>query len=300
MKQKEVERIQEPEDTGNEIQRYAPNEDPIELAELRLERVKRFVALSLQVTNEKDWTEIDGEPYLRATGAEKVARLFGVSWTQPDVKCVDEEDANGKYYIYTAAADFFLSGRPGESIGVMGRCSSRDKFFGTKDGKAKETADVSKENIMAKAMNNMINNGIKRLIGLRNVSWEMFLAAKLDRSKMSSVRHQSGGQGGTSKAKASANQVERVTQYLKALRPGDSAAQAKLYHEIADFDGKDGRVVAKAPEKLSEKWLGGIVRKLEELAAQEGISLEAPPPRQPGEDEGSPTEDNGNDGNLPI
>jgi hypothetical protein len=101
-------------------------------AEARIDAVIKIKQLALKVTNAKDWTDQQGSPYLQASGSEKVANLFNISWRigEPTM----EEEADGAItYIYKG--EFYLGGR---KIEVEGSRSSRDEFFKKyewKDGK---------------------------------------------------------------------------------------------------------------------------------------------------------------------
>ena len=79
--------------------------------------------MALQVTNNNDWGDMQGKPYLQASGAEKVARLFGISWTinPPDIH-VDEEG----HSTFTYSGQFSFQGATIEAIGMR---STKDKCF---------------------------------------------------------------------------------------------------------------------------------------------------------------------------
>ena len=264
-------------------------DDVFQLAEKRVARLQKFIALSLQITAKADWVNFDGKAYLQGSGAEKVARLFGVCWTAPQIECIEESDAKGAYYRFTATASFYLSTNPAEAIGIVGKCSSRDKFFGTKNQELKPLEDVDKGNIQAKAVTNLINNGIKRLLGLRNIPWEMVAKAGIAAADVPSVDFKQGKQGGTSRQTAAADKVARLKQLLIALRPGSPQAQAALFHEVADIPAntdKSGKSwpakLAPPPDRMSEKWLATTTRTLETMCEKEGINPDA---RQPVEAE---------------
>ena len=51
----------------------------VRLAEKSLENLARVRRLALRVTDENDWTDVGGRPYLNSSGAMKVAALFGLT-----------------------------------------------------------------------------------------------------------------------------------------------------------------------------------------------------------------------------
>ena len=151
-----------------------------------IEKVKKFTKYALRITNERDWTDHGGEPYLAASGAEKIRKLFGINIKIDPNRVYKEmrEDSKGKFYIYTVHG-FAWKGAVGMS--AVGTCSSRDKFFAYANRKLKPIEDISETNIMKKAISNFEGNAIKRYLGLRNLSWKELEDAGLVRSKIKVV-----------------------------------------------------------------------------------------------------------------
>lgn len=200
----------------------------IKTAEKTMELVKKIKVLAIKQTNKHDWVDMQGKPYLQSSGAEKIARLFGISWRICDgyPKREDKQDEKGSYYIYSYKGEFTMGGK---SIEVIGTCSQRDKFFGkdknTETG-FKNTADVDITNIMKKANTNMINRGITTLLGIRNLTWEEVKAGGVDSSQTTKVTYAQGGAGGGKISDAQAKRLyaiakqnnvsgDTMTKYLK-------------------------------------------------------------------------------------
>jgi hypothetical protein len=160
--------------------------------EAEKEAFKKVRIIALGYTRETDWVNIDGQPYLQESGSQGVAGPFGVSFGEPKSEKIWEEDARGKYYIIIYRAECW-STRINRRIWAEGMCSSRDLFFGKVAGTYKALEDVDERNIRYKAMTNMMNNGIKRILGLRNIQWKELIAAGLDLSKIQKVEHKLGG-----------------------------------------------------------------------------------------------------------
>lgn len=152
-----------------------------------IEKVKKFTKYALAITNERDWTDHGGEPYLAASGAEKIRKLFGINIRIDPNRIYKEmrEDSKGVFYIYTVHG-FAWKGAVGMS--AIGTCSSRDKFFAYSYGKVKAIEDISETNIKKKAISNFEGNAIKRYLGLRNLSWDELKEAGLVRSKIKEVK----------------------------------------------------------------------------------------------------------------
>ncbi len=153
-----------------------------EQAEKRIAAMKKIKACALQMTNSNDWIDEGGKPYLQVSGSEKVARLFGISWRVSEPTFEVGEDG---HYMYCYKGEFMMKGALIEAVGTR---SSRDAFFSrksewkTEDGqKVKKKVDIppekiDKANVMKGAYTNCIGNGITRLLGIRNLTWEELTA----------------------------------------------------------------------------------------------------------------------------
>lgn len=157
------------------------------VASRRVEAVKRIKATALAVTNERDWVNQDGNPYLMVSGAEKLAALFGIEWSFLRPEPILEEEADG-HYTYTYQARFTCMQR---TIEVEGSRSSRDGFFrqytGYGDQKKEKPLDKrdNRRDVKMAALTNLIGNGITRILGIRNLTWDDLKEyAKIDPSKV--------------------------------------------------------------------------------------------------------------------
>ena len=63
---------------GGEKVQVEATEDIISLAQRRVDVVDKLISLSLKRTTFRDWMSVENQPYLGHSGAEKVARLFGI------------------------------------------------------------------------------------------------------------------------------------------------------------------------------------------------------------------------------
>jgi hypothetical protein len=137
-----------------------------EQAEKRVNAMVKIKRAALRSTSKFDWTDQNGKPYLNVSGSEKIARIFGVSWR------LDEP--------FTYKGYFSLAGATIEAIGTR---SSKDGFFtryeyGPKDedGKSKRTtlppSAIDRGDVKKAAYTNLLGNGITRILGLRNLTYE--------------------------------------------------------------------------------------------------------------------------------
>jgi hypothetical protein len=149
---------------------------------------KKIRIVAVKFTREEDWVNMDGKPYLTESGCQAIAGPLGVSFSEPVMEKRWEEDGHGRYYVWTARAKVF-SRMWNREMGVIGICSSRDNFFGRESGGFKPVEDVDERNVQFKALTNMWANGVKRILGLRNFTWEELKAAGLRIEKIAKVEH---------------------------------------------------------------------------------------------------------------
>ena len=160
-------------------------------AERRVEAINKIKHYSLRLTQPGDWVDQNGRPYLQVSGAEKIARLFGISWR------IDEpirEELEGGHYIYTYKGYFSLAGAEIEAIGSR---SSKDPFFKRYiyvNGERKELppSEIDPGDVKKAAYTNCIGNGITRLLGLRNISYEdLEKVAGIKREQITQIEYRS-------------------------------------------------------------------------------------------------------------
>lgn len=141
------------------------------MAEERIDAVVKIKQMALKVTNASDWTDQQGKPYLQVSGAEKVANLYSVSWKIDEPTCEYEESG---HFTYTYRGVFSMMGR---SIQVEGSRSSKDPFFKKYDWKdgvktEKPVSELDRRDIKMAALTNLLGNGITRILGIRNLTWD--------------------------------------------------------------------------------------------------------------------------------
>ena len=78
-----------------------------EEAEKRADAMNKIRRISLKQTNASDWVDQQNKPYLQVSGAEKIARLFGVSWRISEPVF---ESLEGGHFSYSYSGEFSLAG----------------------------------------------------------------------------------------------------------------------------------------------------------------------------------------------
>lgn len=187
------------------------SDDLIASAERRIAQIDKIVTLSIRRTNENDWVDQQGKPYLTGSGAEKIARLFGVSWKILKSEKIMTNDEKGQFYFYQVVGVFTLGGGK-DSVEAVGTCSSKDQFFAKAGGVLKPISEVDETNIMKAAYSNCVANGITRLLGIRNLTWEQVKAGGIDPSKAAKVKYANGGAGGGIISEAQGKRLWAITK----------------------------------------------------------------------------------------
>lgn len=219
-------------------------------AERRIEAVKKIKQIALSITNATDWTDQQGKPYIMASGSEKIANLFGISWQIEEPQFEAEDDG---HYTYTYRGTFCLGSR---TIQVDGSRSSKDPFFKKydyiKDAEGREAkiekpiSAIDRRDVKMAAMTNLLGNGITRILGIRNLTWEDLRAfANISQDMVNSkVKYQSRGEpkppiSEPQKKKASGPAPEPLTCTIWVRDVTTKAGESRgkpwtVYHITAD------------------------------------------------------------------
>ena len=257
-------------------------EDLISVAQKRLGTVPQLVELSLKVTNYRDWTLQDGSPYLGHSGAEKVARLFGVKISNVNIKKESTDDSEGKFYIYIITGKCSLPGDM-DSIEAIGTCSQRDSFFSKAKGERRPTSEIDETNIMKAAYSNFMVNGITHLLGLRNLTVEQLTDAGVDLSKVLQVGFKKRTQKISKTLEEDSKKLrQRIDDMAIQMSGGDEEAMKKILKANSLFTVKDdeGKDVDKFIDDIkyltSAKWIKSTYGRMKK-AYQETYPDEALP-----------------------
>lgn len=203
-----------------------------EQAERRIDAVIKIKKVALKVTNARDWTSQNDNPYLQVSGSEKIANLFNISWR------IDEplyEEEPGGHFTWTYKGYFSLGGRTIEAVGTR---SSKDAFFnkyeyvkvpGQKDErKLLPISAIDKGDVKKAAYTNLLGNGITRILGIRNLTWEDLKEfANITKEQVISIQYKKGGEPLREPQKKNGQ-----SQEIKDPNAPASEAQIKAIHSI--------------------------------------------------------------------
>jgi hypothetical protein len=181
-------------------------------AEKRLEALNKIKKVALKLTNRHDWVDQNGKPYLQASGGEKIARLFGVSWriSEPIL-----ENLEGGHFSYTYKGEFAVGGASIEAIGTR---SSKDGFFKKYKYAGDErlelpASEIDRGDVKKSAYTNLLGNGITRLLGIRNLTWDDLKEfAGITQDQVGSVEYKRGGKAQSQVGKAPSSTTKPTTK----------------------------------------------------------------------------------------
>ena len=223
-----------------------------EMAEKRIDAVIKIKQMALKVTNAGDWVDQSGRPYLFVSGSEKIANLFNISWRIDEPVVETEADGN---FTYTLRGVFSI---PGRSISAEGSRSSKDPFFkkydwnnGTKT--EKPISSIDRRDVRMAALTNLLGNGITRLLGIRNLSYDdLEKFAGIKKEMIASVDYK-----GKGKDKPPLQEPGKKNDDPLKI----SEAQAKRFFAIAKGSGKsDADIKAYLKDKLSIERTADILK----------------------------------------
>lgn len=208
--------------------------DALEVIESRNALFNRVMDVAIRATSPSDWIDQNGKPYLQGSGAEKVARRFGVRIYDVQIEREDFEDENGKYYLYTTTGKAALGDK--DFIEAIGTCSSRDNFFGKKGGQYKKIQDVDLPSVKKKSYTNFTGNAVTRLLGIRNLTWEELSKYGIGREGKTSIAYDSGANKSTASKKFESNKKDSKLPYWSNDYDGKTFLWASIGdHFQADF-----------------------------------------------------------------
>jgi hypothetical protein len=194
----------------------------VKIAEQTLEAMKQVLRLAVSQTRPSDWTDQNGKPYLQATGAEKVAMLFGISSRivpQGESLYLKTEHSDGHYTIMYVGEFRFRN----RTMEVVGSRSSSDPFF-TRGGSL-PPSEIDLKDIQVAAYSNLMMNGITRILGIRNLDWDTLRTAGLDCDAVSKVIYKKKTTNTNGFGREATTGID-ITPFWKYLKNNNATPQA--------------------------------------------------------------------------
>lgn len=203
-----------------------------EQAEKRIDAMNKIKRVALKLTNASDWVDQGGKPYLQVSGAEKIGRMFGVSWRIGEAEF---EALDGGHFSYAYRGSFTVAGASIEAIGTR---SSKDGFFkryAYENGAKTElpASEIDRGDVKKAAYTNCIGNGITRLLGVRNLTYaDLQEFAGITKEQVMAVDYKKGGKaGGRSIASEGAQEVSTAVEdvRIQTKKKDGTAMKSPLY-----------------------------------------------------------------------
>lgn len=248
-----------------------------EAAERRIQAINKIKTIALKVTNPGDWVDESGKPYLQVSGAEKVGRLFGISWRVEPPTMIPEDDG---HYSCMHKGRFSMGAVEIEAIGLR---SSRDPFFSRKKERDIPPSEVDRTNVIMASYTNCVGNGITRLLGIRNLTYEDLKAAGIDTDKIKKVERQTAELSDEAK-----EQKAEIRRMILEMALNDTKVACQMLANLTKFTGKDGKEVPGKTniDALSERAIpvtyGKVKKAYEEWQKARGDSGNSNATEQPG------------------
>lgn len=260
-------------------QSIVPSSTEIVNIEKTVEQARRYFnvlgqirKLAIKLTNNLDWTNEGGNPYMQKSGCDKIAGAFGVRISDALIEKEICKDDKGEYVMYTCSARGTWNNHEESEIGT---CSTRDDFFGKRDGGYKPLSEVDLTDIKKKAFTNMANRMIKKLLGL-SFSWDEIKElseGKISADSVQKVSYGAGSKGGNTDSPETKKKRDEIRVMLLKLCDGEAQHAQHMLEEMTAFTGNNGPVKGKSNVLyLTEKQIpfvhANLTKKIEELDKQ--------------------------------
>jgi hypothetical protein len=209
----------------------------IEQANKRVDFFKQIKTVSLKMTNDIDWVNESGKPYLQASGAEKLKPIWGIYVKNVLIRPIPVE---GKPYPMYECKGVVGSKVTGEESEFIGGRNANDKFFTGKDG----TNEVDLMDIMKAAYANFEARAVKQLLGMGNLTWDDLKQGGIDKSNTQTVTYTKGSQGGQVQGdEKTEKKREEIRNMTLDMANGDVEVAKNLLIEFSSWTDKDGKPV---------------------------------------------------------
>lgn len=243
-------------------------ERSVETAERYMNALNSIRKMAINMTNQLDWVDENGTPYLQKAGCDKIAGGFGIR--SADVTCEKEkeEDKNGQYVTYTYSGNGMWMNNVTHEIGTA---SSRDAFFANRTVNGERIKlpldEVNCMDVKKKAHTNMMNRLIKRLLGL-SFTWEeieQISNGRITRQGGARVTYDKGKKGGNTMTSEQKNERTEIANRILALVGGDKPSAENWLENETKFTTKDGKNIAgkRSMNDITDKQIPFIKRALD-------------------------------------
>jgi len=281
----EVSQILNPAESSMVLYEDFDVEQQVALFKKRADLFTKFKMIALTATNQLDWCDQEGTPYLEISGVFKAKAVLGLNIRYLELpKKTWSEDEMGKFYMYTTHVEVshpFLG-----STQAIGSASQRDPFFSKKpiykNGKKvgtelKPAFEINEVNIKKKSGTNAISRGVHDLLALKNITWEELAQYKIQKTGKKVEYGKKGNGQKEEKPKITKEKVLELTEAAEKIaeqtgqKTEDILIEATAYkfkdketEEIRNVPGESDLLKltpARATHAL--KWMAGKLKDIE-------------------------------------
>lgn len=207
-------------------------------AEAAVELVNKVKAICLRVTRYTDWKKLGDKAYLQASGVDKVAAQWGVSFSfdKEGVQRREEDRGGTKVVVFSVRCSAHFNGRTVEAVGV---CDSEKQFYVGRDNpKPFEERDFS--SMEKHAATNAKNRALKAILGFDGIPWEeveQILGAAAQ--KIQSVSYGGKAEYAQPQTAGDGKAKDEMKKMLMEMANGDIDAAKQILRELTvDPTGK--------------------------------------------------------------
>ena len=175
-----------------ELEKISNDERFLAEFERRASTFQNIIKLAVKNTLSEDWVDYGDKAWLSTPGAERVARVIGLTSKEVDYKRVDRSDDKGEYYIYIVTGKIGME-RSNVFVDVIGTQSSRKAFWAKSHGEDVPPEEIKEESIIKDAFSNFWENGTTRFLGLRGLPWGFLEKMGISKGKGAKPEFKKGG-----------------------------------------------------------------------------------------------------------
>jgi len=257
-------------------------EQIVENAEKQMQLIKRIKELSIKLTNEDDWVDESGQPYLEISGATKIRTFFGINIKDVSYETLRLNDKKGEYILIIAKG---VASWRGNEVAEVGTASTRDQFFAKSKGVEKPLEEIDLNDIIKKAVTNLHNRLIKKILGLY-FSWDDLRNAGLNIEKIKKVEYKKEDEP-TDEEKMKQKEIELMLKEIYGEIPEENYkailrkltefnGKTKFIHGVENVDELTGRRLEFCFEKI-KKWYNEEIKRRKEIEeAKQKIQQQKP------------------------
>lgn len=198
-----------------------------EAAEKRVDAMNKIKRAALRMTGAQDWTNQGGKPFPWASGSQKIARLFGMSWKILGDPTFEKDE--GGHFSYTYRGEFSLAGSTIQAIGAR---SSKDPFFSKRHNKDVPPTEIDKNDVKKAAFTNCLGNGIMVMLGMKNLSWADLEGVGISAKDVSQVQFKKDGKADAGIASEEAQEISTAVEDVRKKEGKSKSGKAYVKYTV--------------------------------------------------------------------